>query len=179
MDLMQNELVKKYFGPKEGSIVECCEHEINRVGEHLQKEMALRILTAMQKPIKKGERMLAAFPKEITEEVASRDIEAGNYPRSFLRLPDSFQTKECEYDPHMMEKMADFKWCGLDQKEMRSMRDFALSKGWSSFYKTYDPPPPDPVEEKITDCVKRMPDWPGCENYLRELVSLARQSGTR
>jgi hypothetical protein len=34
------------------------------------------------------------------------------------------------FDPTMAERMANFKWCGYDQKEMRSMRNFALKHGW-------------------------------------------------
>lgn len=37
---------------------------------------------------------------------------------------------EDKFDPEFADQMIGFKWCGYDQGEMRSMRDFAISKGW-------------------------------------------------
>lgn len=37
-----------------------------------------------------------------------------------------------KFDPEFADQMRGFKWCGYDQAQMRSMRDFAISKGWKS-----------------------------------------------
>lgn len=73
MSILDNELVRKYFG-----------------------SFAKPVLDAMQQPIRKGERILVirSHDGSIMEDVAIRDCD---YMHPFdLRLPDEFQKKECD-----------------------------------------------------------------------------------
>lgn len=170
--LLDNELVRKYFGCR----AVCTEAHFINVGydEH-EWCMSSRILESMQQPIKKGDRyLLANFDGSVSEEIGGG---LTDYFHAYcLRLPSQFQTEKLTFDPRLAEEMEDFKWCGYDQKEMRSMRDFALSQGWK--------PPPAPVDEveqkikDIMDCIKfHYPSkscWDKCID-LHELVTLARK----
>lgn len=96
MSILDNELVKKYFG---------CPHDRNHhddcaPGCNAQEEYAFRILKAMEAPVREGERVLYWHGSAVREETTLTDY-TGNSPRLFLRLPDQFQPsreKCCEYN---------------------------------------------------------------------------------
>jgi hypothetical protein len=82
MNLLDNELVKKYF------------HD-----DDVDDQYGYKILEAMHQPIAKGERYLwinsegKEAGKVFTADVAVFE----KYHPFFLRLPDRFQTKECQH----------------------------------------------------------------------------------
>lgn len=86
MSLLENELVKKYFGDQPGDIT----------GDYCI--MAYRVLAAMQEPIKKGERYLAFLSNDLIREYTADCNVAGGVLLGHLRLPSRFQTPEkCEH----------------------------------------------------------------------------------
>lgn len=90
-DLLDNELVRKYFGCPAN---DCREHvPCYTVEQH----MAFRVLHAMQQSIKKGERYLNWSDNDggFYETMAQGDHDAENPHWGVLRLPDRFQKKEC------------------------------------------------------------------------------------
>ena len=94
MNILDNELVQKYFG--------------DSVPDDYG-DMAMRILQAMQEPIKKGERSLVFSGNSFYEVEATEDREPyGEFHPQQLRLPSEFQPKDekkescCEY--------AEMKW---------------------------------------------------------------------
>lgn len=89
MDILDNELVKKYFRCKECSV--CRDWPVQGIAWH--------VLISMQEPIKKGERYLCIkFNGDIVEESCFAVV---FYPHwHCLRLPDRFQKeekKECDH----------------------------------------------------------------------------------
>lgn len=104
--ILENELVRKYFG---------CNPELNYPHD-CQALMALRVLTAMQEPIKKGERYLDVLRDlTIDERVAETDWGIGLH-MGYLRLPSQFQPRrDAEFNPMLAEQMVGFKWCGYDE----------------------------------------------------------------
>lgn len=89
MKLLENELLRKYFGDQGNTIMlKCC---LDRIGS-LDERMALRVLDAMEQPIRTGDRYLGYWFSENTfkEDVAERgNIEP--YHPGMLRLPSRFQ----------------------------------------------------------------------------------------
>lgn len=89
MKLLENDLVRKYFGDQGDTIMlKCC---LDRIGS-LDERMALRVLNAMEQPIRPGDHYLGYWFSENTfkEDVAAiGNIEP--YHPEMLRLPDRFQ----------------------------------------------------------------------------------------
>lgn len=118
MTLLDNELVLKYFGPKEGGIVECCEHEINTVGQRIKRDMSYAILRAMQEPIKKGERYLGRGMLKSTENWLEQTNTDGldycelNFHPYALRLPSRFQKQEKKAEDFPECKKEEITWQG-------------------------------------------------------------------
>lgn len=83
MNILDNELVRKYFG--EGTAFNSEDHH--------KKIMAFRVISAMQQPIRKGERYISL--DGIVEMVAEIDMTGSHF--YCLRLPDAFQKQECEH----------------------------------------------------------------------------------
>lgn len=98
MNLLDNELVRKYFG---------CECE----GPHSYKKMGScslimsgHIIQAMQQPIRKGEKYLDLnYSKVVVAQSGflSESMVLSNWHPSVLRLPDTFQKQECKCQCHM------------------------------------------------------------------------------
>lgn len=53
--------------------------------------------------------------------------------------------REPKFNPEFADKMQGFKWCGYSQEEMRSMRDYAVSRGWK-------PPSTDECKHRYLYC---------------------------
>jgi len=139
MSLLDNELVKRYFG--------CPWHnhkDDKACGS--QESTALRILKAMEEPIRSGDRLLVYSEEgqEWIEDFAFKN--AAYYPvhLMILRLPDQFQPKkECQ--------------CNMNCAECHMQR-------------------PDPVEEKIQSIWRNTLHGKDlCLAHLRELVELVRK----
>lgn len=103
MNLLDNELVRKYFG-------DCFYKNCPMASTITHKRepcMAHGVLSAMQQPIRKGERYLGYF--FITEEWQVDDAPQNNndpFHPAMLRLPDAFQKQEkhnCEDAKLLME----------------------------------------------------------------------------
>lgn len=152
MSILDNELVWKYFGP--GHVL---------VDNHAKGEYALRVLQAMEEPIKKGE--LAVWYRQVHDDWVyghwdGSDLE--EFHPFALHVPDRFQPAQ---------KAAEFCDCGCGCGCSRckpTIRNESVR---------------DLVEGKIREIL-----WPGVnsdvvidrENLkekLRELVELARASG--
>lgn len=83
--ILDNELVKKYFG----------EYKVGDTMAMLDiRELALRVLAAMQGVISKKERCLGWVNGDIWQEEDCAE-ELGNFHPTLLRLPDQFQKREC------------------------------------------------------------------------------------
>lgn len=83
MTLLDNELVRKYFYDEKYSNPTAIE--------------AVKVITAMQQPIRKGERYLVTYQSEnVWEEMTIMGCEElTHFHPMMLRLPDEFQKKEC------------------------------------------------------------------------------------
>lgn len=191
MNLLENELVKKYFGNRHESCPPGCNYG------HEEK-MAYRILAAMQEPIKKGERYLFIQNYEVPGSNSSGyqeilEIESGYdyniFHPLFLRLPSGFQTPEKEECDHPFKNLV-FQTSGiLCCLCSKTVKPSCAEKptpdpvyccvcgyrgpqeNWGT-HKCF----PDPAEEKIKEIID---DQPMTLNKsvaaLRELVALARQ----
>src|SRR6185436_16728548 len=100
MRLLKSELVKKYFGYAVDGGLGCAEVY------PLKADIALRVLEAMEQPIKKGEKYLMVQqqtldPLNVTEyECIGDNFKGSTFHPIALRLPDRFQeqppAKGCE-----------------------------------------------------------------------------------
>lgn len=170
MNILENQLVKKYFG--------CYAFEIKCTnGNEYLEHMAYRILQAMQEPIKKGERCLFVDKygddqhRIIPESHSILRIQEYTAEKDFLdavhlglwRLPDCFQRRECSCACHLPgNKVMEGSPCCQPQ------RDDIIDKG-------FDLKPKNEVEEKIKYLLSvsdHSSDW---ESHLRDLVRLARE----
>ena len=98
MNVLDNELVRKYFG---------CQHKAN--GRNLLCDCVAgdapqKILDAMQQPIREGERYLyLGYTLNFQEQTSKSDWDTQFHPLSW-RLPDRFQKKEhAAVPPHLSE----------------------------------------------------------------------------
>lgn len=105
MNLLENELIRKYFGWKHP-----CGHANGPTGTYIYCDacLSLNVLRAMQEPIRKGERLLACslndnFGNSWEETTAQCESNVAWHPFT-LRLPDAAQGKECKqgHTPHGM-----------------------------------------------------------------------------
>lgn len=181
MNLLENELVKKYFGNRHESCPPGCNYG------HEEK-MAYRILAAMQEPIKNGERCLNIFGKEPIEDIWNGEMKLDLHAY-ILRLPSGFQTPEKEECDHPFKNLV-FQTSGiLCCLCSKTVKPSCAEKptpdpvyccvcgyrgpqeNWGT-HKCF----PDPAEEKIKEIID---DQPMTLNKsvaaLRELVALARQ----
>lgn len=84
--ILDNELVKKYFGYSASGY------------ERSRAELAFIVLAAMQEPIRKGERLLLICQNgDIIEQIATGDERTDTimFQWNYLRLPDCLQKREC------------------------------------------------------------------------------------
>lgn len=90
MNILENELVRKYFG------CHCPPEQNTLAGYHPEncsdKAIALRILQAMQEPIKKGESYLNSANKNDWIRLDDCPIDIEDFHPFGLRLPDQFQS---------------------------------------------------------------------------------------
>lgn len=103
--LLDNELVKKYFGGNDHNPSCGCFADSGKIVPHpeckskLPKEMlALRILEAICQPIKKGE--LAIWHRQVDNDWISGEwdgTELVPFHPYAMRLPDAYQKKECNH----------------------------------------------------------------------------------
>lgn len=177
MNILDNELVRKYFGCESND----CK-SLSGVDHDWLSCMSFRILRAMQEPIRKGERYLDVNGFWIKESIQEHDWDTCWHPVRF-RLPDSFQKRE---DPHKGRML---NYCGHQNCE------YEIKWSCGNEYSTLDKPEPpkcecgidtyyhkcqtkDPVEGKIQDlmqyCVWGPKDHKWFVGMLRELVDLAR-----
>lgn len=114
MDIIENELILKYFGTEHKGCPPDCG------GDH-DGMIAFRVLRAMQEPIQKGERYLC-LAETINERISGSEkawmecletLEADLHP-TYLRLPDRFQPKAtgCEF-PACPRQYESGLWCRL------------------------------------------------------------------
>lgn len=102
MDILDNELVQRYWGHKN------CDRAAHNP-DLCRAYMAWRVLRAMQEPIRNGERYLFGDGSSWQEKIRIDENEDFSYHPMMLRLPDKFQPakKACEPQDHVCEK------CGL------------------------------------------------------------------
>lgn len=87
MSILDNELVREYFG-------QWTDRKNSRETQFYE-QMSLRVIEAMQQPIKKGDKYLSLIvPGTVSEQVAEVGTLEDFHPYA-LRLPDRFQKKEC------------------------------------------------------------------------------------
>lgn len=99
MDLLENELVLKYFGCR----VLCSEaHFTNMAYDEHERCISTRVLQSMQEPIKKGERFINCHGPNGNGQTSESVNETGQWygyqepwHPYYLRLPDRFQKQEC------------------------------------------------------------------------------------
>jgi hypothetical protein len=96
MNILENELVRKYFGS--GRCESCFGQScvVTGVPDH-HACMSFRVLSAMQEPIREGERYLNLFLPTQWRELILRNgpgYVIDGWHSSCLRLPDRFQKKE-------------------------------------------------------------------------------------
>lgn len=91
IDILQNELVKKYFGCDCGRDGEPSLHN-HFVKETCEDKLSVNVLKSMQEPIRDGERCLILDGNGWKEWKMSGDGISSTYHPDSLRLPDKFQT---------------------------------------------------------------------------------------
>lgn len=112
MTLLDEAQVKKYFGCDEPCRRRCLEGRME-CGEECMPSRALRVLRAMQEPIREGERYLLIDCEVICEKVAEFDTLNHTKHLGALRLPDQFQKRcvVCDKTGHEMCKPAPTQEC--------------------------------------------------------------------
>lgn len=105
MTILDNELVRKYFGCVKINKNQYCDCLMGSCRE----SMALRVNEAMQTPIRKGERYISL--DGIVEMIAEIDMMESHF--YCLRLPDAFQKQEKECDCEELRKLNCSCWVGL------------------------------------------------------------------
>jgi hypothetical protein len=132
MNLLDNELIKKYFGSRH----ESCPPECNYGHE---EKMASRILAAMEEPIKNGDKYLDIHDLSNVKKAA---FDLGGLHTETLKLPSRFQTpdkKECDHPfANLLFQASGILCCLCAEIVKRSCQDKPA-------------PTPDPVEKKLTD----------------------------
>lgn len=163
MNILENELVRKYFG----------ENDSRSQDRRTNWAMSHRILRAMQEPIKKGEGILQIMSDDRVIEKTEAYGDHFNLHLDLLRLPDRFQKQECQfcetYKIHICDPKPtpepDLSWkchCGvLYPSELHKQNC----------------KPKDEVEEKLK-VIEKVCSMNGLNLgiNLRELVALARRS---
>lgn len=92
MNLLDNELVRKYFGCDLRGVQTLCDH-FNQ--QNCDKSTSYRILQSLQEPIKKGERYLNFNGNmDLYEEAMTKELTCPSFHPMALRLPDRFQKQE-------------------------------------------------------------------------------------
>lgn len=163
MRLLENELVRKYF-----ECQDVTEHHVAGVCER----MALRVLEAMEQPIKKGEKYLASKDTydvttygNFTEVRVNEDDISGYFHPYLIRLPSRFQAqppakKECECldhsscqcvchkpRPEQREGPAKKECCAYSEGSWRSsVTDGAIIEICAACLKALTKPTPPPAE---------------------------------
>jgi hypothetical protein len=188
MNILDHELVKKYFG---------CSPELNYPHDCLEFR-SKRVLDAMQQPIKKGERYLEVNRMGCEFRIREKECDGNIFGVHFyeLRLPDAWQGKECEHtwvknsgescykcNEHRCEAQPiDGKtWCQCRQHKpapetFHPSLTCECSKGDRHHLKTSDCyRPSSAVEEKIQAMCANVTVPSKFESELRELVRLARE----
>lgn len=154
MNLLENPLILKYFGcPPEHN------HYHQETVQRCKESLAFKILTAMQEPVKKGDRYIVTHDDGNTWSEDKRANEFlptdydGYWHPNVLRLPDSFQRKDCE-DCGTLPGITDPKWCKCSCHGKK-----------------------DPVEEKIQEIVAKADDFDQewIKTELASLVNLVRK----
>ena len=167
MDLLDNPLIRKYFGDEDTN------NPCTPAG------IAWNVLRAMQEPIKKGDWYLWCDGNEDTKERVWRDPLPGRFEENFhphyLRLPDRFQKQEqkcnescvCyEKKPTPEPRIHPYVWKGSEPEKCFCGNNVDAQTGKCK--------PKDEVEEKIKAIMYHCSSHIA-ENQLRELVALARK----
>lgn len=151
MNILQNELVLKYFRHCQSDVCGCANWTDTIAGE---------VIEAMQHPIKKGERYLCLQVGTeniyvLKEEVVDRDEPIHPY---YLRLPDAFQKQECDHRPECRD-------CGKAFPKPAPTSERTHPYVWKG-------------EDKPTEkCPSHLPDecwkYPTCPNYKPKDAGLA------
>lgn len=179
MTLLDNDKVRGYFG------LETCEH-VKKNDACCSGCFAKLVITAMQQPIKKGERYLDIHPFNPEPQVRSWESPNGDQTLPFhgydLRLPDRFQPvhqssnggkKECQHyiTCESCQSHVDIK--PVPEPEKCCPRGALGNRHSDLCHKN----PSSAVEEKIKECrnhyAQDVMDGDEFENHLRALVKLA------
>jgi len=160
MNILENELIRKYFGWSMGpTSVELDDMRI-----------AYFVLAAMQEPIKKGDRYLSIDQYgNVTESSQSSETGWADYHPSALRLPQRFQTpekKECDHPFKNLVFQTSGILCCLCSKRVKSS--------------CAEKPADDRVENQIREILENTKYYQANFNEysdaLRELVALVRST---
>lgn len=143
--LLDNELVRKYFGCDIRGVQTLCDH-FNQQNCH--KSMSYRVLQAMQQPIRKGERYLVGTHKDSDiwriVEKTWEGTEIKGWHTAYLRLPDVFQKQECEHSGLK-------RYCGKDVYCEECKREISNLFARCNLIIPHDGPcKPPPAPEKLT-----------------------------
>lgn len=120
MNILDNELVRKYFGSDHNFNCDCSSWEHRAL-------LSESLITAMQQPIRKGDRALEYFVSmDKWQEIVWSLTPSEGYHPVFLRLPDRFQgEKECDCPCHTRQG------CGICYEDHRKPQPEAEKcEGW-------------------------------------------------
>lgn len=185
MNLIHNELVRKYFGSDTCLKADTVDHDWLNC-------MAKNVIEAMQTPIRKGERYLDIYDFKIMiaqSEFLSESMALSDWHPSALRLPDVFQKQECACKNMQI---------GYQVHSENVCSEFS-DKNLAGHHYIKPPPSPEkcdclhpscstcsPGNLKPKDAVDKQIEWivsnevpdakDALESSLRDLVRLARES---
>lgn len=151
-DILENDLVRKYFGCEKGAHGAC-----DGKRNDCMERTAFRVLKSMQEPIRKGEQAMWLWYRQVHDDwiVGPWDgTKLDDYHPYVLRLPDRFQTAGKK---DIFDLPADFKLWGYSLAELRSMRNFAESRGWMV---PINQPPPEQEQSGMSKLQGRKPAEP-------------------
>lgn len=172
--ILDNELVKKYFG--------CGCFNPNRTCPAIgncKDEMAGNVLRAMQEPIKNGDRVLFMNTSgDVKEDTAASVCLPLTFHGTCLRLPSRFQgteKKECGCSCHHQANKVYESQCKCHQPAPSQTCNDPKAHGCG-----LPPKPSEAVEEKIKQIIDEYIEsnamsWPYLKEKLRELVAMVRK----
>lgn len=157
MNILENELVKKYFG------IYHCEHLarlMREPGTLCEFCMSRNILQAMQEPINEGDLLLELGSRVEgykNKTITATDSGYGVMHPYFLRLPDRFQAekKECSH-----ENMPPCGFCGAIPIYKHPSADPCTNHCWDTFFSHKD-------DEHCCWCGTTACPEPGCKAFGR------------
>lgn len=168
-NILDNPLIRKYFGNETpGGIIHCDDPKTFQY----QDWIAGNVLRSMQEPIRPGEKFLCGTSGMWRETENRSGFCASEFHPFSLRLPPSFQKKEC--GPGVVRN--GIYECACVRQPAPEPERCACGQNLNVPHISDRCKPSEPVEEKIEWLIANMPDItrPLWREHLRALVRLAR-----